>query len=278
MDEQGNETWLCSIVCIGILSDQAPDAVSRRAIHSRLRTLAHAVATAAPSGEHVVADMNDGIVLCLAGDPGRALSAARSLHDRLRGQAGDASESVRYRIGVHLASVQLVQNADGRRHPAGEGLTIAQRVMQFAAPEQLVVSRAFQQVATRLSPDQAQNFRSLGQRHDEHAREYLLYEIAGAERSANEPAGARLAQGPSTQTVAFHTGWDTAELAAAALALRPYVGDHARVVVQQAAERATSVNHFYHLLARSIPTSADREAFCRAHGVASATDPPKGGS
>ena len=272
MNEEDGQTWLCNIVCIGVLSDHEPDAVSRRAIHSRLRTLAHAVATATPANSHVVADMKDGVVLCLEGGPECGISAARNLHDRLSGQPGDASEAVRYRIGVHLASVQLVRNADGRLDPVGEGFAIAQRVMRFAAPEQLVVSRAFQQAATRVSPDQAQIFRSLGQRQDEYAHEYLLYEIVAAKQNADKHSGVVSAQGPSTQTVAFNTGWDAAELAAAVLALKPYVGDHARVVVQQAAERSTSVNHFYSLLAQSISAPADRSAFCRAHGVELAND------
>jgi len=267
MAEQQGQTWLCSIVCIGILSDTTLAEAPLRAIRSRLGILVHAVASSTSAGDRIVADTGDGVALCLGGDPENALSAGMTLHERLRGQAGDESESFRYRIGIHLGSVNITKGADGRIRPIGDGLALAKRVMRFAAPEQLVVSRAFQQVVAGLSQGYARTFRSLGKKHDEHAREYLLYEVVAAGTAAAAGTGAAPAYGPSTQTIAFHTGWEQAELTAAAIALVPYVGERARVVVMEAAERATSVAHFYRLLAQSIPSESDRQTFCRAHGV-----------
>jgi len=228
------------------------------------------------SGERLIGHVDDGILLCLAGDPENALSTAMTLHERLCGQQGDVADSVRYRFGMHLGSVTIGRGADGRAQPAGEALTIARQVSRFAAPDQLIASRGFQQVITDLSPGYGPSFRSLGTKHDGHGREYMIYEIVQPCQGA-AARGVPAPLGPSTQTIAFHTGWEQAELTAATNALTPYVGDQARIVVKEAAERAASVAHFYRLLAQSIPSAEGRQKFCTAHGVEwseSGTAPP----
>jgi serine/threonine-protein kinase len=81
---------------------------------------------------------------------------------------------------------------------------------------------------------------------------------------------------PSTEMIAYSTGWERAELTAAAMALEPYVGPRARVLVKDAAERASSVKHLYRLLVESIPSARGREEFCRAQGIARDETPAAG--
>jgi len=72
----------------------------------------------------------------------------------------------------------------------GDGINVAQRVMSFAMPGQLLASRSFYEVVSRLSRDYASLFSDLGTRTDKHVREHEVYAVAeGArlERSADTP-------------------------------------------------------------------------------------------
>jgi len=67
---------------------------------------------------------------------------------------------------------------------------VAQRVMSFAKPGQLLASRSFYEVVSHLSRDYASLFTVLGTRTDKHVREHEVYAVAeGArlERSADTP-------------------------------------------------------------------------------------------
>src|SRR5205807_9293242 len=72
----------------------------------------------------------------------------------------------------------------------GDGINVAQRVMSFAEPGQLLASRSFYEVVSGLSGDYASLFSDLGTRTDKHVREHEVYAVAeGArlERQADTP-------------------------------------------------------------------------------------------
>jgi hypothetical protein len=112
-------------------------------------------------------------------------------------------------------------------------------------------------------------FRDLGVKRDEHAREVHVYELMSPAQNAGPAAapGSPHGNSPSTEMIAYSTGWERAELTAAAIALIPYVGGRARTLVKEAAERASSVAHLYRLLVEQLPTAQARRAFCREQGI-----------
>ena len=69
----------------------------------------------------------------------------------------------------------------------GDGINVAQRVMSFARPGQLLVSRSFYEVVSCLSRDYAKLFHHEGSRTDKHVREHEVYAVVGG-----TPAAARL--------------------------------------------------------------------------------------
>jgi hypothetical protein len=64
----------------------------------------------------------------------------------------------------------------------GDGINVAQRVMSFADPGQLLVSANYQDVVSRLSSEYAQLFTPAGRRQDKHVRAHDLYAVSGALR------------------------------------------------------------------------------------------------
>src|SRR6185312_6562402 len=66
---------------------------------------------------------------------------------------------------------------------------VAQRIMSFSRPGQLLVSRSFYEVVSCLSRDYATLFRHEGSRTDKHVRAHEVYAVVGA-----TPAPKRLDQ------------------------------------------------------------------------------------
>ena len=56
-------------------------------------------------------------------------------------------------MGINLGPVRLVKDLNGQTNILGDGINVGQRVMSFADPGQLLVSRSFYEVVSRLSDE-----------------------------------------------------------------------------------------------------------------------------
>jgi hypothetical protein len=277
MNQRREESWLSSIVYLDMVESARPPGVPQAVSKARLHALIDAAMSVVRDTDRLVTETGSGIALCLLGDPEDALSAAAGVRERLRDQR--PADTLRVRIGIHLGKVKVSKSPDGRFSAAGDSLGDARCVSGFAAPGQILASQPFYEMFTSLSPGSAQRFRRLGPKHDDHGREYSLYEFVMPGQNDDTtriPETPQAVVAPSTEMIAYSTGWERAELTAAAMALEPYVGPRARVLVKDAAERASSVKHLYRLLVEFIPTARGREEFCRAQGIAREDTPAAG--
>jgi hypothetical protein len=106
------------------------------------------------------------------GDPEDALFAAMAMRD--------LANTVPVRLGVNLGPVRLVKDLNSQMNIIGDGINVAQRVMSFSTPGQLLVSRSFYEVVSCLSRDYATLFRHEGSRTDKHVRAHEVYAVVGA--------------------------------------------------------------------------------------------------
>jgi hypothetical protein len=267
LSRQG-QSWLSSVVCVGVDSE-TPSAV----VQAWLRAQIAAVVAEVRENERIIVDTADGAVVCFLGDPEDALFAATDLRTRLIAPPPSYAVPLPFRIGINVGPIRVMKSPDGRLNPIGDGINNAQHVMAFAEPGQILVSRSFFEVVACLSHGYAQLFHYLGLKNDERVRELPVYEVTAAGDGSGETTRVVEAPpkvSPSTEVLAYSTGWERAELTAAAIALEPYVGARARALVKEAAERATSVTQLYGALATLIPTAEGRAEFRRAHGIADA--------
>ncbi|MGH8691945.1 MAG: PEGA domain-containing protein, partial [Burkholderiales bacterium] len=123
------------------------------------------------SRDRIILDTGDGAAVTFMGDPEDALFAAMAMRD--------LSTSVPVRLGVNLGPVRLVKDLNGQMNIIGDGINVAQRVMSFARPGQLLVSRSFYEVVSCLSRDYANLFRHEGSRTDKHVRAHEVYAVVG---------------------------------------------------------------------------------------------------
>jgi hypothetical protein len=135
-------------------------------------------------------DTGDGAAVTFLGDPEDALFVAMNLVGLLaKAQASEPPLLVR--VGVNLGPVRLMRDINGQPNIIGDGINVAQRVMSFAEPGKVLVSRSYHEVVTRLSQEYEQLFAYQGSRTDKHVREHEIYEVSAPVELVQELAARR---------------------------------------------------------------------------------------
>jgi hypothetical protein len=159
----------------------------------------------------------------------------------------------------------MAKDVNGRTNVLGDGINVAQRVMSFADPNQILVSRSYYEVVSRLSPEYAQLFHYVGLHRDKHVRQHEVYEVQLSATVGGRAAAVLPQADPdppvSPVNVAGPNGRPNASaLSRLTTALAGEIGPVAKLVVRRAAERATNVRTLCEKLAENVPESR-RAAF-----------------
>lgn len=218
--------------------------------------------------ERVVLDTGDGAALCLLGDPEDALFAATAINNAMA-----EHRDVSLRSGINLGPVKLVVDLNGQRNVVGDGINVAQRVMSFAEPGEVLISRSFYEVVSRLRDDQEFLFRFLGTKKDKHIREHQIYAVGVRVPAGGRPAIEALeiehdlsGDGLLEDTELRTTVIDEELSRASEVELTRYIGPVARVLVRRAVEKSRSLEEFRTAIAETILDPADRDSFLGAFG------------
>ena len=170
--ESAGRTLVCSVLFLDIAEySQKPVAEQLQLKQAFNQALAVALEHVAPR-DRIILDTGDGAAITFMGDPEDALFGSMAMRD--------LSATVPVRLGVNLGPVRLVKDLNGQMNIIGDGINVAQRVMSFARPGQLLVSRSFYEVVSCLSRDYANLFRHEGSRTDKHVRAHEVYAVVGA--------------------------------------------------------------------------------------------------
>ncbi len=174
MTENSSRTIVCSVVFLDIAEYSKKPVTVQLQIKQRCNELLAAALEPIASRDRVVLDTGDGAAITFLGDPEDALFVAMSLRSAVLGAPG---VGLTLRIGVNLGPVRLVRDLNGQMNIIGDGINVAQRVMAFAEPGQLLVSRSFYEVVSCLSHDYTGLFNYVGARTDKHVREHEVYAV-----------------------------------------------------------------------------------------------------
>jgi class 3 adenylate cyclase len=194
--ESAGRTLVCSVLFLDIADySQRPVAEQLQLKQAFNQALAVALEHVAPR-DRIILDTGDGAAITFMGDPEDALFASMGMRD--------LSATVPVRLGVNLGPVRLVKDLNGQMNIIGDGINVAQRVMSFARPGQLLVSRSFYEVVSCLSRDYANLFRHEGSRTDKHVRAHEVYAVVGA---TPQPRRVDEAEARSETTAPGAAGW-----------------------------------------------------------------------
>lgn len=189
MAERSNRTFICSVLFLDIVEYSRKPVAEQIQLKDRFNALiADAIHDISPA-DRIILDTGDGVAISFLGDPEDALFVAMSLRDAFAPEP-DAPPRFPARIGVNLGPVRLVKDLNGQPNIIGDGINVAQRVMGFAKPGQILVSRSYYEVVSHISEGYGQLFRYEGSRTDKHVREHEVYSVGytGPRSSVRSPA------------------------------------------------------------------------------------------
>jgi len=180
MAEHTNRTLLCSVLFLDIVGYTQYTVAEQIALKERFNAVLTDAIAGVATDDRIILDTGDGAAVSFLGDPEDTLFAGMSLRDAVVGQDATSSPQLVIRVGVNLGPVRLVKDINGQPNIIGDGINVAQRVMSFAEPGQILVSRSYYDVMARLSEDYAKLFHYEGAKTDKHVREHEVYAISSA--------------------------------------------------------------------------------------------------
>jgi hypothetical protein len=207
MPERANRTFICSVLFLDIAEYSKKPVSEQIQLKDRFNTLiAEAICDIAPN-DRIILDTGDGVAINFLGDPEDALFVAMSLRESFAPRPNEPPK-LPARIGINLGPVRLVRDLNGQPNIIGDGINVAQRVMGFALPGQILVSRSYFEMVSHISEGYAKLFRNEGSRTDKHVREHDIYSVGytnadeAAIRSPAERAQVSSREGIRQQTTA----------------------------------------------------------------------------
>lgn len=241
------------------------------AIKTQFNELVSKAIDGVDTSSRIMLDTGDGAAICFLGDPEEALVSARLLRDLLLQKY---SQKLSLRVGLHLGPLRMLKDINDRVNVVGDGINVAQRIMDFSTANQIMVSRAYYDVISRISDGADELFEFLGERYDKHQRAHEVYRLL-------DQRGARLT--PSNDEATTLLMADAQPIAAEVvqaieIELTRAIGPLAQVLMKKSVSRAADAQSLRELLSVSIQDPAAREAF--VSGVsrtgANTTLPPGG--
>lgn len=227
------------------------------ALRERFNELIGKALKGVAESSRIVMDTGDGVAICFLGDPEEALQSALLLRGLLLQKYG---QMLAVRIGLHLGPVRMVQDAHQRISVVGDGINVAQRIMDFAQPNQIVVSRAYHDVILRIMDNAAGMFSAMGPHLDKHLRSHEIHAVL--DRPSRPPPVAPASSGfENTASFAALATLTPEAVAGIEAELARSIGPLANVLVNKAVRRTVSAQGLRDLLAVSIPDPAARQLF-----------------
>jgi hypothetical protein len=180
-------TFICSVVFVRLPEYSRRPVVEQARIRERLNAaIGSALRELAPE-QRIVLDAGDGMAIGFLGPAEDALLAAAEVRDALSAGEGEA---IPVRAGINYGPIKLVKDEGGRPRVVGDGISVAQRIADFAESGQIFASHSFYEVVSCLSEQYGQLFHYQGARTDPDVREHQVYALDRPAAGVRDSAGA----------------------------------------------------------------------------------------
>jgi class 3 adenylate cyclase len=183
MTTEPGRTLVCSILFLDIADYSRHDVTEQVRLKQRFNAVLSGALNHIEPEERIVIDTGDGAAITFVGDPERALYVGLEFFDSVG--------ELPVRMGINLGPVSLMKDFNEADNVIGDGINVAQRIMSFAQPGELLVSRTFYEVVSLLSGDYASMFRNEGARTDKHQRTHHVYAVSQGVRVGRRVAEAQ---------------------------------------------------------------------------------------
>jgi hypothetical protein len=260
--QRNNRTWLCTVLFMDIVGYTKHSVDQQMMLKQSFSTLVTDALRGLPKEDCINLDTGDGLAMCYLGAPEDVLYIAVGLRDAFVDISAVCETCYSVRMGINLGPVKILEDINGQRNAIGDGINSAQRIMSFARPNQLLVSRAYYEVISCLSDDNPKMFAYFGVHSDKHVRKYDVYEVLAKQNG--EPVAVAGDNDESAVACAGPGQTDNLDeriLRIVQEQLALIIGPMAGILVKRAMRKSSSLDELYQLLAEEIPTPQERERF-----------------
>ena len=177
MEERDNKTIICSVLFLDIVEYSQKAVSGQISLKEGFNVFLSTALNDIPVEDRIILDTGDGAAISFLGDIEDALKVGLSMRHSLLTAGVYMDTPLLVRMGINLGPVRLVKDINNQPNIVGDGINVAQRVMDFADIGQLLVSRSYYDAVSRISQEYAGMFHYQGSRTDKHVREHEVYAI-----------------------------------------------------------------------------------------------------
>ena len=177
MEESGKKTIICSVLFLDVVEYSKKSVSGQIVLKEGFNAFLSIAIRDVPIDDRIILDTGDGAVISFLGDVEDALKAALIMRASLLSAGTCMDPPLLVRMGINLGPVRMVKDINGLPNIVGDGINVAQRIMGFSDPGQILVSRSYYEAVSRLSQEYAGMFHYEGSRTDKHVREHEVYAI-----------------------------------------------------------------------------------------------------
>ena len=142
MSDRLNKTSICSIVFLDIIEYSKKSVSEQIADKTLFNSLVAEALKDVAQSDRIILDTGDGVAIALMGEPEEALFVSLTIRDAILNNNKTRIAPMSVRTGINLGSVRVVKDLNGQLNILGDGINVAQRIMTFAEPNQIMVSRS----------------------------------------------------------------------------------------------------------------------------------------
>ena len=177
MNDRINKTSICSIVFLDIIDYSKKSDAEQIEVKKQFNDLISLSLKGVAQNDRIILDTGDGVAIALLGSPEDAMFVAVTIRDGILKSNLNCLTPLYVRFGINLGPVRIVSDINGQPNIIGDGINVSQRIMSFAEANQILVSRSYYEVTSRLTLEFSEMFAYSGIKHDKHVREHEVYSV-----------------------------------------------------------------------------------------------------
>ena len=177
MNDRINKTVICSIVFLDMIDYSKKSDSEQIEVKNQFNGLISNALKDIAQNDRIIVDTGDGAAIACSGSPEDALFIALAIRDEIIKTNINSKQPLFVRFGINLGTVRVMNDINSQPNIIGDGINVAQRIMSFAQPNQILVSRSYFEITSRLSQEISQLFDYSGIKQDKHVREHEVYSV-----------------------------------------------------------------------------------------------------
>jgi len=172
-----NKTSICSILFLDIIDYSEKSDADQIEFKNQFNDLISLSLESVAKDDRIILDTGDGIAIAYMGSPEDLMFVALTIRDGILKSNVHSQNPLFVRSGINLGPVRIVSDINGRPNIIGDGINVAQRIMSFSEPNQILVSRSYYEVTSRLTVEFSEMFAYSGVKQDKHVRDHEVYSV-----------------------------------------------------------------------------------------------------